>query len=101
MPLYEYRCATCDKVFEVIQKFSDAALDKCPDCGKSVEKLMSRTSFQLKGSGWYATDYKKSGSASSTSASAPSSTAPKENCGATPTGCAKPDCGTKSGGSDK
>lgn len=60
MPLYEYSCAKCGKTLEVIQKFSDAPLIVCPECGGEVTKLMSRTSFQLKGGGWYATDYKKS-----------------------------------------
>jgi putative FmdB family regulatory protein len=64
MPLYEYECAHCAKVFEMMQKMSDPALKACPTCGKSVHKLVSRTSFQLKGTGWYATDYKK-GSGSS------------------------------------
>jgi putative FmdB family regulatory protein len=61
MPLYEYECQNCKKTFEIIQKFSDPALTACPTCGNPVQKLMSRTSFQLKGGGWYATDYKKAG----------------------------------------
>jgi len=64
MPLYEYSCNPCKKVHEVMQKFSDAPLAACPDCGALVEKLMSLSSFALKGSGWYSTDYKKSGSSS-------------------------------------
>lgn len=60
MPIYEYQCGSCQKVFEAIQKFSDSPLTVCSLCGKGpVEKKLSRTSFQLKGSGWYATDYKK------------------------------------------
>lgn len=59
MPLYEYECANCAKVFEIMQKISEPALKGCPTCGKPVHKLVSRTSFQLKGTGWYATDYKK------------------------------------------
>lgn len=66
MPLYEYSCPSCG-TFEVLQKFSDAPLKECPTCGKDVSKLMSRTSFQLKGTGWYASDYKKSPASSSTS----------------------------------
>jgi len=61
MPLYEYRCSKCGKVFEVLQKFSDAPLERHEDCGGSVERLLSAPSFQFKGSGWYATDYAKSG----------------------------------------
>ena len=59
MPLYEYRCSACGKTFEVIQKFSDAALSVHEGCGGNVEKLLSASAFQLKGSGWYATDYGK------------------------------------------
>ncbi len=61
MPVYEYECQSCRRVHEVLQKFSDLPLAKCPDCGEPVRKLMSLSSFALKGSGWYVTDYKKSG----------------------------------------
>jgi putative FmdB family regulatory protein len=59
MPLYEYQCNSCKKVHEVVQKFSDAPLEKCPECNEPVTKLISSSSFALKGSGWYTTDYKK------------------------------------------
>ena len=62
MPLYEYECDACGHRFEVIQKFSDAPIDKCPACGSTVHKLQSAPAFHLKGTGWYATDYAKSGS---------------------------------------
>jgi putative FmdB family regulatory protein len=62
MPLYEYRCSKCGKTFEVLQKFSDAPVKKHPGCGGKVEKLISASGFQLKGSGWYATDYGAKGS---------------------------------------
>jgi len=62
MPLYEYECDACGHRFEVIQKFSDAPIDKCPVCGSTVHKLQSAPAFHLKGTGWYATDYAKSGS---------------------------------------
>jgi putative FmdB family regulatory protein len=58
MPLYEYRCSKCDRVFEVLQKFSDAPLELHEGCGGPVERLISAPSFQFKGSGWYITDYK-------------------------------------------
>lgn len=64
MPIYEYRCAKCGD-FELLRKFSDPPVEKCPTCRRKVTKLMSNTSFQLKGSGWYVTDYGKSGSAPS------------------------------------
>jgi len=62
MPLYEYECDGCGHRFEVIQKFSDAPIDKCPVCGSTVHKLQSAPAFHLKGTGWYATDYAKPGS---------------------------------------
>src|SRR5215471_17154773 len=63
MPIYEYVCDKCGNHLEVIQKMSDAPLKKCPDCRGKLEKVISQTSFQLKGSGWYVTDYAKSGGA--------------------------------------
>jgi putative FmdB family regulatory protein len=62
MPLYEYECAACGHQFEVIRKFSDPPEQKCPKCGGGpVHKLQSAPAFQFKGSGWYVTDYGKSG----------------------------------------
>jgi putative FmdB family regulatory protein len=57
MPIYEYECAKCHQVTEAMQKFSDRPLTKCPQCGGKLSKLMSMNSFQLKGGGWYVTDY--------------------------------------------
>jgi putative FmdB family regulatory protein len=59
VPLYEYRCAKCGKVFEVLQKFADAPLKRHKDCGGSVTRLISTSSFQLKGGGWYSEGYAK------------------------------------------
>ncbi len=59
MPLYEYRCSTCGKTLEVIQKFSDAPLEVHEDCGGKLEKLVSTSALKFKGSGWYVTDYAK------------------------------------------
>jgi putative FmdB family regulatory protein len=59
MPLYEYRCKQCDRVFEVMQKFSDAPLLVHEECGGEVERLISAPAFQFKGTGWYVTDYAK------------------------------------------
>ena len=61
MPLYEYECEKCGHRFEKIQKFSDPPLDACPACGGPVRKMQSAPAFQFKGTGWYATDYAKSG----------------------------------------
>ena len=71
MPLYEYQCDACAHRFEVIQKFSDAPVDVCPKCGGAVKKLLSSPAIQFKGTGWYITDYARSGK--SDSASAPAS----------------------------
>ena len=60
MPIYEYRCAKCGD-FEVTQRITESALSKCPTCKRKVERLISNTSFQLKGSGWYVTDYARKG----------------------------------------
>ena len=61
MPLYEYRCRNCGKEHEILQKFSDPPLRRCPSCRGRVDKLVSRTSFQLKGGGWYNEGYSSSG----------------------------------------
>ena len=62
MPIYEYRCTACGHKLEALQKFTEAPLSDCPVCGKkSLSKLVSLAGFQLKGSGWYATDFKNSG----------------------------------------
>jgi putative FmdB family regulatory protein len=62
VPLYEYQCKFCKHRFEVIQKFSDKPVKKCPKCGKAVERLVSSSAIQFKGTGWYVTDYAKRGS---------------------------------------
>jgi putative FmdB family regulatory protein len=62
MPLYEYQCDACAHRFEVIQKYSDAPIDTCPKCAGSVKKLFSSPAIQFKGSGFYITDYARSGS---------------------------------------
>lgn len=57
MPIYEYQCQKCKAHTEILQKITDKPLTKCRKCGGRLEKQWSSTSFQLKGSGWYATDY--------------------------------------------
>ncbi len=64
MPIYEYRCSSCGHELEALQKFSDAPLTACPACSRdSLVKLISAAGFQLKGTGWYATDFKGSATA--------------------------------------
>ena len=63
MPIYEYRCQACGHELEALQKLSEAPLTECPSCHKpELKKLLSAAGFQLKGSGWYATDFRNSGS---------------------------------------
>lgn len=57
MPIYEYECPACEKVFEVQQRMTDDPLKTCPDCEGEVKKLVSASSFMLKGGGWYADGY--------------------------------------------
>ncbi len=64
MPIYEYQCSKCGEIFEAFQKISDAPLTRCRECGAKLERLISHTSFQLKGSGWYLTDYARKSSSS-------------------------------------
>jgi len=84
MPVYEYECDACCKVFEVQQRMADAPLTSCPECEGSVKKVMSMSSFQLKGGGWYADGY-----ASTQKGVSPSSTATTPPPCASGGGCAK------------
>ncbi|HEY7513442.1 MAG TPA: FmdB family zinc ribbon protein, partial [Vicinamibacteria bacterium] len=58
MPLYEYECPDHGR-FELVRKFSDPPVTKCPKCGKAVQKMLSAPAIQFKGTGWYVTDYAK------------------------------------------
>jgi len=63
MPIYEYRCSSCGFQKEYLQKITDPIMSVCPECGKATfSKMLSAAGFQLKGSGWYATDFRNSGS---------------------------------------
>lgn len=85
MPIYEYRCESCGFQKDHLQKMSDAPLDTCPSCGQATyTKLLSAAGFQLKGSGWYATDF-KGGGQSAPAASAATTAAAPAGCGG---GCA-------------
>lgn len=105
MPIYEYRCGACETKHEALQKLSDAPLTLCPECGKeSLVKLVSAAGFQLKGNGWYATDFKNGNqpkvkteiSSSSPPATAVPAAASKANAAATNTdaSAAKPPVAT-------
>lgn len=97
MPIYEYKCTSCCKVHEVIQKFSDPALTVCPDCAGPLEKLISATSFVLKGGGWY-----KDGYASSSGAGAGKDASSEKPAATTPAApAAAPSSDKSSSSSDK
>ncbi len=75
MPIYEYECQKCRQVTEAMQRFSDSPLTTCPACSGEMKKLISHSSFHLKGSGWYVTDYARKG----TSAPETKKESPAEN----------------------
>jgi putative FmdB family regulatory protein len=102
MPIYAYKCNACGFAQDVLQKMSDPVLTECPTCGKSsFAKQLTAAGFQLKGSGWYATDFKGgSGSASAVAPAAGAATsAPDASTSATPsTTAAAPVAGGCGGG---
>jgi putative FmdB family regulatory protein len=90
VPIYEYRCSKCGEVFEALQKISDEPLSKCKFCGGKVERLISQSSFQLRGSGWYLTDYARKGASSEKSSdNANKSTEKSDKSSSTPAASSK------------
>ncbi len=83
MPIYEYRCADCGFQKDVLQKVSDAPLTTCPSCGHDAfSKALTAAGFQLKGSGWYATDFKGGGASAKPAETSTGTEAPKAaGCG--------------------
>jgi putative FmdB family regulatory protein len=79
MPIYEYECKKCKAHMEVLQKITDKPLAKCRKCGGKLEKQWSTTSFQLKGTGWYATDYAGKKSVEEKKSDAPETTSKTVN----------------------
>lgn len=100
MPIYAYKCESCGHAQDVLQKLSDAPLSVCPHCGAaSFCKQLTTAGFQLKGSGWYATDFKSSGghaagaaSTATASSLASTNTADSSAAPATPAPCGAPSC---------
>ena len=79
MPIYEYECESCGNVEEVVQKLSDKPLKNCSSCSGKVHKLISQSTFHLKGGGWYADSYGSSNSSSSGSAKKETKTTEKKS----------------------
>ncbi|MFT5701216.1 MAG: putative FmdB family regulatory protein [Desulforhopalus sp.] len=88
MPVYEYECKACEKVFEIQQKMADDPLTECPECEGPITKLMSMSSFQLKGGGWYADGYSSKNSSPTKPASSTSSSPAKPAACKADSGCA-------------
>ena len=96
MPIYEYRCLDCSHQFELMQKFSDPPAETCPTCSGTVQKLISRSAFHLKGSGWYVTDYGRNGSTNDKAASQDGSTESSDTKGSDTKGSDTKSSDTKS-----
>ena len=92
VPTYEYRCAHCDRTFDVVQSFHDDPLTECPTCGKPVRKVFGNVGIVLKGSGFYKTDSRKTGSNGSGPKTKSSSgdTASEKGTAASSTGSSEP-----------
>jgi len=91
MPIYAYKCESCGQSRDVLQKISDAPLTVCPFCSKSTfVKQVTAAGFQLKGSGWYATDFKGGSTAASAPAGASADTSSGDGSGAKSGDAAKP-----------
>ncbi|MEN8513784.1 FmdB family zinc ribbon protein [Burkholderia sp. RS02] len=85
MPIYAYRCEACGFAKDVLQKMSDAPLSQCPECGKDAfRKQVTAAGFQLKGSGWYVTDFRGGSGGASAPATASGDVAPASAAAATP-----------------
>ena len=90
MPIYAYKCESCGFAKDVLQKISDTPLSDCPSCGASTfRKQLTAAGFQLKGSGWYATDFKGSGAAPAPASDKPSEGDKKAEAKTPETGAAK------------
>ncbi len=91
MPIYEYECEECHEISEALQQFSDPPLTTCKECGGALHKVISKSSFHLKGNGWYSDGYSGTGnggpapksSSTGTAAAPKDSSCPKESKGST------------------
>lgn len=91
MPIYAYKCSACGHAKDVLQKISDAPLSVCPECGQSTfSKQVTAAGFQLKGSGWYVTDFRGNGSGGAAPSSTPASSESGASSAAAPAAPAAP-----------
>ncbi|WP_298834654.1 FmdB family zinc ribbon protein [uncultured Piscinibacter sp.] len=99
MPIYAYRCAACGHAKDVLQKISDPVLSTCPACGaESFQKQLTAAGFQLKGSGWYVTDFKSGGGAGSDKPADAAAPASAPAAGSSPSSTSSSDAGGAAGG---
>ena len=98
MPIYEYKCTKCGKEFEVLQRSFDVDEAPCEDCGAPGKRFMSNTSFVLKGTGWYVTDYKANGGCSASGGAATGSNGSSKPADAPAADAAAPASPCASGG---
>ena len=84
MPIYEYECTKCGNIEEIFQKFSDKPLSKCTLCSGKLHKLISQSTFHLKGTGWYVTDYANRSKGTEASSKKNKTTAPADSTSSTP-----------------
>ena len=99
MPIYAYKCGSCGHAKDVLQKISDAPLTECPACGADqFAKQITAAGFQLKGSGWYATDFRSNGAASAPAPAAAESKPADSGKGEAPASPAKTDAPSASAG---
>lgn len=90
MPIYDHQCQSCQYQAEVMRKISAPSVEACPECGKETfSKQLSAPSFQLNGSGWYATDFKNSGAKPTTAPASSTDTTPSAATSTKPTNAAK------------
>ena len=91
MPIYAYRCSACGHAKDVLQKLSDPVLSTCPACGaETFSKQLTAAGFQLKGSGWYVTDFRNGSSSAPAPAAAAPAEAPKSDAAAAPAAAPAP-----------
>lgn len=94
MPIYEYKCEGCGHALEAMQKMADAPLADCPACGTPrLKRLISAAGFQLKGTGWYATDFKDGGKKPEAKKADKGGDSPETKTEPTKHGCSKGTCG--------
>jgi len=84
MPIYEYECTKCGRIDEAFQKFSDRPLTKCRHCSGKLHKLISQSTFHLKGNGWYVTDYANKSKSTETASKKSKTTSSADSAVATP-----------------